>query len=451
MSAALPIHPMAALFPMLPEDDLRALADDIKVNGQHEPVVLWDGQVLDGRNRLAACELAGVEPRTRTITSCPDPLAFVLSANLHRRHLNESQRAVLAAKVKPMLAEQAKARMMAGVRADNPSPNLDEGIATGRADEQAARMFDVGRVSVVSADKVLKHGTPELVTAVERGEVAVSAAVELTALPVEEQREVVAGGKDAIKAKVKEIRDAKPKREIKVQSVTRSPGQLAEEKIRAATTPQELDAAYQEASNAGLSDRECEAVADARQERGAELRAQTQTTAPAPVPAAAQPAPTTSLARVETPTPTPPRGQVGLFTQPSVAVCTQEPAPQPVSAETVTVSKAEWEAMKAEVAGSRQWQATIAQLVGAADSAIAERVIRLIALASSPNEHEAASAALKACRMIRERGLFVATSAQTANASGVGSSTIIEALRKESVEFWAEMARQVRDAIQRRA
>ena len=167
--------------------------------------------------------------------------------------------------------------------------------------------------------------------------------------------------------------------------------------------------------------------------------------------AKAPPAPTASLARVETPTPAPPRGQMDLLTQPSVAVFTREPTPQPVSAETVTVSKAEWEAMKAEIAGSRQWQATIAQLVGAADSAIAERVIRLIALASSPNEHEAASAALKACRMIRERGLFVATSAQTANVSGVGSSAIIEALRKESVEFWAEMARQVRDAIQRRA
>lgn len=167
--------------------------------------------------------------------------------------------------------------------------------------------------------------------------------------------------------------------------------------------------------------------------------------------AKAPPAPTASLARVETPTPAPPRGQMDLLTQPSVAVFTREPTPQPVSAETVTVSKAEWEAMKAEIAGSRQWQATIAQLVGAADSAIAERVIRLIALASSPNEHEAASAALKACRIIRERGLFVATSAQTANVSGVGSSAIIEALRKESVEFWAEMARQVRDAIQRRA
>lgn len=59
-------------------------------------MVIWDGQVLDGRNRLAACELASVEPLTRTLKACPDPVAFVLSANLRRRHLRHIDRVRLA-------------------------------------------------------------------------------------------------------------------------------------------------------------------------------------------------------------------------------------------------------------------------------------------------------------------------------------------------------------------
>jgi len=212
VTAGLPIHPAADLFPMLPASELQALADDIRVNGQREPVVLWDGQVLDGRNRLAACDLAGVEPLTRTLDVCPDPLAYVLSTNLIRRHLTESQRAMVAAKVRPMLAEQAKARMLAGVRTDDPTPNWGEGAAKGESADQAADMLNVGRGSVERAAKVLRHGTPELVDAVERGDVAVSAAAAVASLPAEDQRDAVAGGAVAIREKAKAIREAKPKR-----------------------------------------------------------------------------------------------------------------------------------------------------------------------------------------------------------------------------------------------
>ena len=62
------------------------------------PIILCEELILDGRNRWRACQLAGVEPRTRQFPEGQDPLAFVLAANLHRRHLAESQRAMVAAK-----------------------------------------------------------------------------------------------------------------------------------------------------------------------------------------------------------------------------------------------------------------------------------------------------------------------------------------------------------------
>lgn len=88
------VHPAAAVFPMLPDDELAELAEDIKANGLLHPIVLdKDGLIVDGRNRDAACKRAGVEP-TYTTLNGHDPVDFILSANVHRRHLTEGQRAI---------------------------------------------------------------------------------------------------------------------------------------------------------------------------------------------------------------------------------------------------------------------------------------------------------------------------------------------------------------------
>ena len=63
--------------------------------GLHEPIWLYEGQILDGRNRYRACQELGIPCPTRVYEG-QEPLAFNLSLNLHRRHLNESQRAMVA-------------------------------------------------------------------------------------------------------------------------------------------------------------------------------------------------------------------------------------------------------------------------------------------------------------------------------------------------------------------
>lgn len=91
------VHPAAAIFPMLPDDELAELADDIKANGLIHPIVLDEtGALVDGRNRLAACRLAGVEP-TFTSLNGYEPKAYILSANVARRNLNKGQRAMAIA------------------------------------------------------------------------------------------------------------------------------------------------------------------------------------------------------------------------------------------------------------------------------------------------------------------------------------------------------------------
>lgn len=90
-------HPIADLFPMLAEDELRELAADIKQRGQLQPIMLDDqGRILDGRNRNAACELAGVEPWFEDYKG-DDPDGYALSVNINRRHLDKGQQGMVIA------------------------------------------------------------------------------------------------------------------------------------------------------------------------------------------------------------------------------------------------------------------------------------------------------------------------------------------------------------------
>jgi ParB-like chromosome segregation protein Spo0J len=150
-------HPIAAIFPLLPEVELKALAEDIEENGLRMPILLLDGKILDGRNRYRACQISGVPIRTETFTGT-EPVKHTLSLNLHRRHLTESQRAMVAAK----LASLSKGANQ-HVSIDTPS----------RSD--AANLLNVGEASVGRAKQVLKK-SPELAEQVAAGTITVHAA-----------------------------------------------------------------------------------------------------------------------------------------------------------------------------------------------------------------------------------------------------------------------------------
>lgn len=131
----------------------------------------------DGRNRLRAAEAMGAKYDVKVYEG-NDPAAFVISLNLHRRHLTESQRAAVAAKL-----------------ASLPVGSNQHAQICAPSQEKAAEMLNVSRRSVQAASKVIHEGDEALVHAVERGEVAVSAAAKVAELPKDEQREIVQQGR----------------------------------------------------------------------------------------------------------------------------------------------------------------------------------------------------------------------------------------------------------------
>lgn len=88
----LKIHPAADEFPRMDAAHFDDLVDDIRRHGQREPIKLFRGKVLDGRNRLAACRALGIKPHTETLPDDLDPWAYVWSLNGARRDLVAEQR-----------------------------------------------------------------------------------------------------------------------------------------------------------------------------------------------------------------------------------------------------------------------------------------------------------------------------------------------------------------------
>lgn len=175
----LEFHPVAEIFPLIEGQEYQQLVDDVRTHGLREPITLHpDGRIFDGRNRYRACVEAGVDPRTEKWAGDGDPLPFIISRNVHRRHLTESQRALVAARI---------ADMRQGARTD-----LAPIGATSQ--QHAADMMRVSRRQVQRAKKVIKRGTSKLIAAIEQGDITIAAAEPMTQLAPAEQDAVIDSG-----------------------------------------------------------------------------------------------------------------------------------------------------------------------------------------------------------------------------------------------------------------
>jgi ParB-like chromosome segregation protein Spo0J len=185
-------HPIAAIFPMIAGPEFEKLKADVKAHGFKESGLLFEGKILDGRNRYrASCELgidmnwAEVENSEPEDIAAFDPVAYVLSQNLHRRHLKQSQRAMIAAKMATLKHGGDRSKLQ----------NCD------LSRDAAATLLSVSPRSLDAAKHVLDNGCKQLIEAVEACEITVSMAEKLCKAcdDKREQMRLVKDGKDAIK------------------------------------------------------------------------------------------------------------------------------------------------------------------------------------------------------------------------------------------------------------
>ncbi len=189
-------HPVADLFPLMQGGEFDELVADIREHGLLEPIWLYEGRILDGRNRFRACQFVGFQPETRCYEG-DDPVGFVVSLNLTRRHLSESQRAMAGANI-------------ANIRRGNVGKNHEKSDRQICLSEAADKM-NVSERSIKTAKQVYSKGIPRLADKVESGAVKVSVAADVATLPDNQQEVIVNLGEKAILQAAKEIRSKKAK------------------------------------------------------------------------------------------------------------------------------------------------------------------------------------------------------------------------------------------------
>ena len=184
-------HPACLLFPPMGKQELRELADDIKARGLLNDIVLYQGKVLDGRSRLAACKMAGVEPRFVDWAGEGSPTEWVISQNLFRRHLTTGQRAVVAYDLLPMMEAEAKERQrLSRGRGKKGAQESATFSANGRASEVAARVAHTN-ARYVEIIKTIGAVAPDLIPEIRSGLLTVPEAKDLSEIPLSRRKEAM--------------------------------------------------------------------------------------------------------------------------------------------------------------------------------------------------------------------------------------------------------------------
>lgn len=177
-------HEVADIFPMMGDDEFAALKADIRANGQREPIWTYQGKVIDGRNRLKACRELGMEPKLKEWNGEGSMVEFVVSLNLHRRHLSDDQRGICAAEATERLKEEMRARQKAAggdkkspeakkrreeksLVADSPQAITEKKPAP-KSREVAAKAFHVAPRKVQDS-VTLRKKAPDLAEKVKQG------------------------------------------------------------------------------------------------------------------------------------------------------------------------------------------------------------------------------------------------------------------------------------------
>ena len=161
--------------------EFSALVEDIRENGQKEPVLMFEGLVVDGRHRWSACAAIGIPPASVDWDGDEETLIrHIVSTNLHRRHLSATDRAILAANYANLPRGTNRHSVL--------DPSAD---GTSLRQRDAAALFGVSDASITRAKRVAAKGSRELVAALRGGEISLAEAARVANLPKAAQNAIL--------------------------------------------------------------------------------------------------------------------------------------------------------------------------------------------------------------------------------------------------------------------
>jgi ParB-like nuclease domain len=186
------LHEVCSLFPDMTPDEFRELTTDISQRGQLDPIWTYEGQIIDGRHRYRACCILSRDPIFREWAGEGGSLlGFVVSRNLHRRQLTASQRAAIAAEIKPRIDEEVRQELRqkqreGGKKAGNGRPSAEKKVydkndkdqkPTKGRDSRAetAALMNVSSGYVSEAERIRKTA-PDVFQDIKAGKTTISAA-----------------------------------------------------------------------------------------------------------------------------------------------------------------------------------------------------------------------------------------------------------------------------------
>jgi len=227
-------HEVADIFPLMTGDEFKEFIEDIKINGQKEPILLADGKIADGRNRYLACRELHILPDTKNWDGKGSLISHVISLNFRRRHLTSSQKAAVGAEIEPMLAKEAKQRQVeAGekfgenhpqvidskskeVVAKMPQPldlkskEVVEKIPPAKKQKENKARTHAAKITgssprYVSDAKKIKEKSPEVFKEVKSGTINIPDAKKIINMPVAKQQKII---QEVKTDKVKDVKEA---------------------------------------------------------------------------------------------------------------------------------------------------------------------------------------------------------------------------------------------------
>ncbi len=204
MAVDMKFHDVANLFPLIEGQEFDELVEDIRANGLQQPIWTYQGEIIDGRNRYRACKKAGVEPRFQEWDGNGSLVAFAISLNVKRRHLNSSQLSVIALDAEKLFSEETIAKRNSNLRQGDQSPVPqkfgEREEERKEAAKEAAKLLNTNHDYVSTAKRIAREA-PELIEHIKEGTLTIPDAKAIAPLPKERRETVV---KKAVEKKEEE-------------------------------------------------------------------------------------------------------------------------------------------------------------------------------------------------------------------------------------------------------